>query len=92
MIAQTTAQGISEVCSQIGDAKIAIELLSIDKRPETPFINVADSPEDEGITVLLTREVAKEALEKQIKVLEAEYAALNEKAKEEACSNENRTE
>jgi hypothetical protein len=92
MITQETAQGISSVYDEIGSAKLAIELLSGGKELEISFINVATSGEDEGITVLLAREIAKEALEKQIKVLEAEYAALNEKAKEEADSNENSTE
>jgi hypothetical protein len=92
MITQTTAQDISLVCVEINDTKLAIELFSGDKKPEIPFINVAGSQEDEGITILLTYEIAKEALEKQLKVLEAEYAALNEKAIEEANTNENRTE
>lgn len=92
MITGRTAHGISNVCSQIAEAKLAIELLDGDKKPEIPFINVASAPEDDGITVLLTREIAKETLEKQIKFLESSYAALNAKAMEEANSNENSTE
>ena len=84
MITEETAYGISSVCSQITDAKLAIELFSNDKKPEIPFINVAGNRGEEGVTVLLDHAIAKEALEKQLKVLEAEYATLNGKAIEEA--------
>lgn len=84
MITEETAFGISSVCSQITDTKLAIELFSDGKKPETPFINVAGKRGDDGITVLLDHDIAKETLEKQLKVLETEYAALNEKALEEA--------
>jgi hypothetical protein len=92
MLTQKTAQNIYEVCDEINSTKSAIYFLSGDKKPVAPIINVAENTSDDGITVVLVHEIAKEALEKQLKILEAEYAALNKKAIEEVNSNENCTE
>jgi hypothetical protein len=85
MVTKETALSVSTVCNEISTVKDSIELLTSDQELEevSLWVNKKGTDED-GLTPSLTREIAIEALEKQLKVLESVYAALNEKAKEEA--------
>jgi len=83
MITQATAKRIDWVCDEIRNCKIAIAQIKKEDRTLV-YINVKKPGKDDWITPQLTGEIVVEALRKQLKVLDAEYASLNKKALEEA--------
>jgi len=82
MITQDTAQRIDDICDEISACKNALELFKGEKPPELDL--VTENEKGETTAIFFTKEIAEEAVEKQLKVLEAERIALNEKAYKEA--------
>jgi len=83
MITQTTAQRIDNVCDNIRNCRLSLDLIY----KETPldiYVNVMRKGKDEVISLQLTDEIAESALGKLFGALKAEYAALNKRGIEEA--------
>ena len=86
MISKETAEKLYDMCDAIGDCKKALEAYK--KNSEISHLSAYFNPDDgDSITVFLSRAVAIEAMKKRLAVLKAEYKALNEKAIEEAGSD-----
>jgi len=83
MIREDTANRISNVCNDMNDCKNALKLFKGQQKPEYPCINVSIGNRDEGITVIVSNNIAKEAVEKQLAALKGEYQALNKIALKE---------
>ena len=83
MITKKTARKILAIYGEIEDCKKALAVLKAKRA--TPFcsMNVAPNDESEGETVWLHPRIAKEAMEKQLSVLEEEYQNLHDTAARE---------
>ena len=83
MISVNTAKKIYGIYEQIEDCKKALALFKEKQKPQYPIINVSRNGDDEGISILLLHNLAKEAVEKQLAALQGEYQALNKIALKE---------
>jgi hypothetical protein len=88
MVTQKTAEKIMNICIEIDCCKYVLSLfpkVTEDSDFSICYISPPDSKEKrESESVAIAADIAKEALEKQLGVLEAEYKALNDKAIQEA--------
>jgi hypothetical protein len=87
MISKLTAMKIHGICDEIDACKQALAMMKGKKAmyTDTPSIYFAyENKDKDGFSVLLLRDIAKEAVEKQLKALEGEYSALNNDALTEA--------
>jgi hypothetical protein len=87
MISEKTIHRLHSVYDGIEDCKQALTILKGKKKIDYPVLNVSlENDEKGGISIILSNAMAKESIEKQLKVLGAEFVALQSTALSEIKS------